>query len=67
MKKFEYRIRRFGYGSEDEMEDILNELGKDGWEVVSIDDEQNKHIGKVYLKREIIEKEKELLTENLPR
>lgn len=47
MKKFEYQVLTL-YGSD--IEDELNEYGRLGWELVTVDNN-----GRHYLKREVIE------------
>ena len=63
MKKFEYKSVRIDSGK---FEKVLNELGKEGWELIYYSDSYSVPIdGFAYLKREIIEKdEKILLNEN---
>ena len=54
MKKFEY-----GYSICEERDSIfeMNERGKNGWEVISIDEVENSSELKIFYKREIIDKE----------
>ena len=52
MKKFEYKVI---YGLSMSFEDTLNELGLEGWELVSVNHNTNNlHTGMATLKREIL-------------
>jgi hypothetical protein len=70
MDKFEYKIinrkvegkgiynSELSYG---ELEQSLNELGIQGWEVVSIAENDCKYIGVIFLKRKKIDKKEDSL------
>lgn len=51
MKKFEYRKERV-YAPNDELEDILNEKGQEGWECVGFEYDRDNYYD-IVLKREV--------------
>lgn len=54
MKRFEYRIYVVKANLNHEQEKDLNNLGKDGWEMVSCGTQNEGYGHNIYFKREII-------------
>lgn len=70
MDKYEYKVINSYNGGKglknsnlnyDNLEQYLNELGQEGWELVSIAENDLKYIGVYFFKRRIVEKKEESL------
>lgn len=54
MKRYEYKCEIDRYLNEDEIEELLNEYGKDGWELISVSNESKPHYYRdFYFKRKL--------------
>lgn len=70
MDKYEYKVINSCNGGKDlknpnlcydNLEQYLNELGQEGWELVSIAENDIRYIGVYFFKRKIVAKKEELL------